>query len=699
MSKLFNTTQAKEWMEGYPIGNGRLAAMVWGDDERDTLSLNHEWLWRGINRNQEIASASKHLHEVREIFKSGDCASGTKAAVKYFGSPKTNGTIDAYQPAGDLVFCPSHVGSFVERKLDLEHGVVTVKRSSLASEFYVDCIKDLIICEWSWDEPFGGLLFFDRCKDEGAQYKCEINGNTISFYCCFTGGLTYRVNVEFITDGKAITRDQGVYIESATFIRVKTDIGTEVKGIEEELAPKDYDFKEDKAKHLEKFASLMKRVSLQIEGSDSNDAYTIAERIERVRAGENDNGIAKIYFDYGRYLMLSCSIFAELPANLQGKWNDSIVPPWGSDYHFDINLQMCYWMCEAVDMPECVQVLIEYLMRFLETGRNAAQLHYGCRGILLPLSDDAWADSLPVSREYGIWIGAAAWMAQHIWWHYIYSGDKDFLRDTAYPFFKAVVEFYEDYLIEDENGELQVIPSQSPENRFEGATDYDVSLCVSAAMDIQLAFDALSYAISSAQILGVDNELQRKWQGMCHKLPPFKIGKDGRLLEWNEEKVEVEPGHRHLSHLYGVYPSDLFMQQRMTEQYEAAKKSLDFRLSHGGGHTGWSRAWVSCLYARFGNAEGFREHFQGLVKDFATVSLLDLHPPGIFQIDGNFGAVAAIVESIVSVYDKKIHLLKALPKEWESGSLSGIKVPGGHKLDVHWKDGAVTEVKFVHNRI
>lgn len=695
MSKLYNNIQSKEWMEGYPIGNGRLAAMVWGDEQSDVLALNHEWLWRGIYRNKTTESASMHLDEVRNIFKTEGCGAGTKAAFKYFGSEKTNGRIDAYQPAGNLVFCFAGNNVFQSRELDIENAIAKVDRKDVSAEFYADCIKDVIIASWSSDTYFSGKLSLNRTGDSYAKYSYDVTDKRIYFRCSFIGGISYGVNIEYETDANIELADDGVFVTDASYLRVKINIGTELKNIDKEIKMPAYIYQKDRQAHINRFSSLMNRVRLTLFDSEKNDKLPVSERIKNIRNGETDNGIAVLYFDYGRYLMLSCSICGELPANLQGKWNDDITPPWSSDYHFDINIQMCYWMCEAADMSECVKSLVDFLMRYLESGSRTAQKHYGCKGIVLPLSDDAWAEGTPVSGIYGIWIGGAAWMAQHVWWHYTYSGDKAYLEKTAYPYFKAVAEFYEDYLVKDDEGILQIIPSQSPENRFAGADMYDVSLCVSSAMDVQLAFDALGYAIDTANILGIDSEKVKLWENMRSSLPEFKIGNDGRLLEWNEEKTEVEPGHRHLSHLYGMYPSDIFMQEGREKQYIAAKKSLDFRLSHGGGHTGWSRAWLSCLYARLGNSKGFLEHLNGLAVDFATDSLLDLHPPRIFQIDGNFGAVAAIIESVVSVYDNKVHLLRAVPDEWQSGSLCGIKVPGGHKIDVHWQSGKATKIKIV----
>ena len=258
-----------------------------------------------------------------------------------------------------------------------------------------------------------------------------------------------------------------------------------------------------------------------------------------------------------------------------------------------------------------------------------------------------------------------------------------------------MAEFYEDYLQKDENGVYQILPSQSPENSVAEVGCFPVLIGQSSAMDVQLCFDALTYAIRSAEILGVDGDKAARWKELRDNLPPFAIGSDGRLMEWNREYTEREPGHRHLSHLYGLYPSDLFTPDTRPAQYEAGIRSLRYRLSHGGGHTGWSRAWVSCLAARLGDREGFYEHYSALIKDFATVSLLDLHPPRIFQIDGNLGAVAAGIEAVVSYYDDTAHLLRGVPAQWASGHLNGVKIPGGHTVNVSWENGRLSSLSVV----
>ena len=694
---------ATAWKEGLPIGNGRLAAMIWGDKHKDVIALNHEWLWRGVNRDRKVVPNADKLDYVRELLKDEKFFKATLFGNLYFGGDGgisgEQAGVDPYQPAGDLIFSIDNCDSYVGRSLDIEHGSAETSRlvegCNVLSRFFADCESSLIYCSWHSQETFSGTLKLSRAADKYTKQVIKISAND-SGKCIildgeFLNGISFCITADIRTDGIFSDSESNLKIENATWLKCIVNIATSVKGIKEELSiyTAEFDFEKVYTMHCDSFSQMFNRTSFEIKGDEEYNNYCMEDRIARIKKGKRDNGISTLLYNFGRYLFIASTISGELPPNLQGKWNDMAEPPWDSDYHMNINLQMNHWLALPCQFNEGSLKFLTFLESFYDSAADAAKKLYNCRGIYMPLQTDAWGISTPEAFGWAVWVGCAPWMARHFWEHYTYNGDIGFLRNRAYPYFKKVAEFFEDYLVRDDNGVYQVMPSQSPENRFQSSGLIPVSLCVSAAMDVQLCYDAFSYAIDAAQILDIDLESVAIWKNIKNNLPKFGIGSDGRLLEWNDEKEEVqeELGHRHLSHLYGVYPSDLFTENVRTAEYEASRKSFDFRLKHGGGHTGWSRAWVAALMSRFNNPDGVYEHVTALLVDFATVSLLDLHPPGWFQIDGNLGIVAAINDSLLSFTNDKIHVMRAVPKEWDCGSISGLKAPGGHIIDLTWQNG------------
>jgi alpha-L-fucosidase 2 len=710
----FKTPSINGWIEGLPVGNGRLAAMSWQDGNEDVLTINHEWLWRGVYKERKPPDSAEHLEFVRSLLKKGDYFRAGLFANLYFGGnggiSAEKGREDSYQPAAELRFRSRGESPFVSRSLDILSGTASVERgggSPVKARVFADCVSGLIYALWESKDgaALEGELRLSRPEDKDADMRINISPYNMTLDCTFHRGISYRLTAEITTDGKAVAMGGRIIVSGASCLCCIVNAGTSVKGIDEELdkyRPAVSDPAEAERRHREKFASVMNRVVFELDSPPGlgHDPRPVEERVGLMKRGAVDNGLCALYYHFGRYLLISSTICGELPPNLQGKWNDKIDPPWDCDYHFDINLEMNHWPAEPCNMGECADKLLRYAESFYQNGALAARSLYGCRGIYLPLQTDAWGVSTPESFGWDVWIGAAPWIAWHFWQRYLYSGDTEFLKNRAYRFFREVAQFYEDYLVEDGQGLFQIMPSQSPENRFAGAGEINlpVTIGISSAMDVQLCYDAFSYAIDSAEILGLDAEKAAKWKDMRERLPPFGIGGDGRLLEWNEEKEEVEPGHRHLSHLYGIYPSELFTAEKRPAHYEAALKSMEYRMSSGGGHTGWSRSWAAALMARFGKEEGFYEHYTALIKDFATMTLLDTHPmegwtpPVCFQIDGNFGGVAAVNEALVRCVDGKIHILKALPKAWPGGRIGGIKTPGGHTVDIVWEQGRAVSV-------